>query len=48
MRFSSRCIADYDVSEGEEGDGRRLQEGAETVGEALPEGEGHILALLIQ
>ena len=36
---NSLCIADNDDSQREEGDGRRLQEGAEAVGEALRQGE---------
>ena len=32
-------IADNDVSKREEGDGRRVQEGTETVGETLRKGE---------
>ena len=39
----SPLISDNDVSEREEGDGRRIQEGAETLGKALPEGEHIVL-----
>ena len=46
LKYLLQCIADNDVSKREEGDGRRVQEGAETVGEALPEGEHSFLVFV--